>query len=181
MRCAHSAGVHQHDPDDRGQQQQWFDPRFKDDNWQILPEARPDQIDPQRLATARGVVWFRSRFTVPDDFGARKHLWLMFGAERLNPEAEMSVYLDGKLVREQTAAAKKRPLLPMDFPFHVDVKAADQPGADHDLAIKVRYLRQRLGRTFEPVALVSTNIDLYQPTEGGLIVLHGALQEQRHR
>ena len=176
-----TAWRYQHDPDDGGQQQQWFSSQFKDDNWPMLPEDRPDQVDPQRLAAATGVVWFRGRFTVPDDFGARKHLWLMFSADRLNPEAEMSVYLDGKLVREQTAAAKKRPLLPMDFPFHVDVKAAAAPGTSHDLAIKVRYLRQRLGRTFEPVALISTNIDPYQPTEGGLIVLHGALQAQRHR
>ena len=32
------------------------------------------------------------------------------------------MYLDGKLVHQQTPAAKKRSLLPLDFPFRVDLK-----------------------------------------------------------
>ena len=150
--------------------------------WRILPQDSEDRVDPQGLANVTGVIWFRNWLTVPEGFDSRKHLWLVLNAERLNPDTEISVYLDGKLVHEQTAAAKKRPLLPFEFPFNVDVKALAKPGSTHDLALKVRYLGRRPGRTFHPAALLSTNIDpAGGPREGGLIAFEGAMQAQRRR
>jgi hypothetical protein len=170
------------DPAEAGEKQQWFDPATKADDWQVLVDRPDDAIDPHGLANVEGVVWFRSRFTVPEGFDSRTHLWLVLNAERLNPDTEISVYLDGKLLREQTMAAKKRPLLPFEFPFNVDVKTLVKPGGTHDLALKVRYLGHRPGRTFHPVALLSTNLDpAGGPVEGGLIAFEGALQAQRRR
>ena len=148
--------------------------------WRILPQDSKDRVDPQGLANVTGVIWFRNWLNVPEDFDSRKHLWLVVNAERLNPDTEISVYLDGKLVHEQTAEAKKRPLLPMDFPFNVDVKKPVKPGGTHHITLKVRYLRPHVGRTFRPVSLLSTNLDpAGGAREGGLIAFEGAMAAQR--
>ena len=103
----------------------------------------------------------------------------MFTAERLNPDAEMSVYLDGELVHEKTVAAWNRPLMPQNFPFRVDVSELAAPGTAYELVLKFNYLRPRSGRTFYPFALVNTNVEPVAPTEGGLIVFAGAIAAQR--
>ncbi len=158
------------DPKRVGEMEKWFSPDADGRRWQSVTTSTD-------LSSLDGPAWFRCRFTVPEDFSTRENLWMMFNSDnRLSPDADFTVYIDGKLMKEQTAKAKKRPLLPLDFPFRVGLKGIVKPGSTHSLVVKIDYAGPRPGRKFYPVTLVNSSLEPVGADEGGLIVFDGTIR-----
>ena len=137
------------DPGKVGEQQEWFAEDTSEEDWVDL---RTDQWwNMQGFAKLHGSGWYRLRFRMPEDFDARKHLWLLFGAV----DKEAYVYIDGKKVFEHTRASTGLPLQQIwDRPFKFDARPMLTPGREHLIAVRVDS-ESYAGGIWRPVYLVS--------------------------
>ena len=142
------------DPEDIGVEQGWSAPDLPDSDWAQL---RTDQAwNTQGFPDYVGYGWYRTRLKVPEDFDARKHLWLVFEAV----DEDAHVYIDGKAVFEHSCASTGMTEEEIwNVPFKMDARGLLQPGREHLIAVRV-YNRAAAGGIWQPVSLVSAEEDI---------------------
>jgi len=143
------------DPENVGTDERWFAQDKADDDWAQLSTDR--HWDNQGYEDYNGSAWYRLRFTMPEDFDTRKHLWLLFGAA----DKEAYVYIDGKKVFERTAASTgiSNKYLLWDMPFKFDARELLKPGCEHQITVRVDSDRGK-GGMWRPVSLVSADCEV---------------------
>ena len=142
------------DPRREGVDQGWFSPGADDSGWAELTAQQPWQL--QGFPSFHGTAWYRSRFTVPEGFDAKKYLWMLFGAI----DKEGYVYIDGQMVFEHTTASTGLSVdVLWDQPFMFDVRPYLKPGVEHTIAVRVDSPAHQ-GGIKRGVSLVSSDADL---------------------
>jgi len=146
-------------PDSLGQgvEQSWFKSDKAPAAWQTLHDDQVEAVNPQGLNELTGDVWFRTRFTVPEDFDSRTYYWLLLDAD---DREDTWIYLDGRLVFRQVASQMKKPVLSgvMQWPVMVAARKLLLPGASHEMVMRVHYRDRADGRRFRPVSLISSSL-----------------------
>lgn len=135
------------DPDNVGEQQEWYSSDFDDSQWQKIPV--PAWWETTSVGAYDGHAWYRARFTVPDEFAGRE-LVLEFGGV----DEGAWVYLNGELIGERSAQSTG--LAPLDFwdkPFTIPARGIHF-GQGNTLAVKV-HDSEKMGGIYRPVRLLA--------------------------
>ena len=152
------------DPQKVGVEQEWFAPDAPESDWTPMRTDRSWQS--QGYEEYHGSAWYRIRFTMPEDFDTRKHLWLFFEAV----DKEAYVYVDGTGVFEHTSASTGLPVEETwNTPFRMDARPLLEPGREHVIAVRVDS-QEFLGGIWRPVSLVSTDSDAPSPLLRAILV-----------
>lgn len=128
--------------------QRWEDPAFDDGKW------KNGQV-PAYLGWGRGFQgdgWYRLRWTIPEPL-RRTHVYLHFGAT----DEQAWVYVDGKLVLENSMESTKMPLGRLwHIPVSTEVTASLGDGKEHLIAVRVNNAYGS-GGLYEPVYLMAAD------------------------
>jgi len=134
------------------EKEKWAGPGFDDAEWKEAKVPFYLGWKRQNVGPHNGNGWYRVRWAIPEKM-RKKHIYLHFGAA----DEQAWVYADGKLVVENSCAARKMTLGRLwHIPFHADVSGVFKDGKEHTLAVRV--LNQGgCGGLVEPVYLIASD------------------------
>jgi len=142
------------DANEVGEKEQWFSPDTDTSGWSAInTQASWQQQGHENYV---GTAWYSTVVTLPEEFDARKHLWLTFGAV----DKDATIYLDGEKIFEHTRdSTGMRSDTIWNCPFKFDIRPHLKPGRESRLTVKV-VCNGEHGGIWRPVSLVSTNHDV---------------------
>ena len=135
------------DPENQGEQEQYFQFDFDDSNWTVLEDYD------FWTEGYTGMGWYRQTITPPADIEDKKHLYLLFGSV----DEEAFVYINGKYAFERSVKSTGQSSeVIWDQPFLHDVKGLIRPGQPNVIAVKVHNTGHS-GGIWKPVYLFPTD------------------------